>query len=55
MIWAAAERLLCLFNFGTVMQGVAPIPAGRWRAVESVGSAGLWTLPPMSGLIVRGV
>jgi alpha-glucosidase len=50
---AGAERLLCLFNFGTVAHNVSPIPAGEWRKVESVGGAGLWTLPGMSGLIVR--
>jgi alpha-glucosidase len=50
---AAAERLLCLFNFGSVTRDIAPIPAGQWRAAESVGGAGLWTLPTMSGLIVQ--
>jgi alpha-glucosidase len=49
----AAERLLCLFNFGSTTHTVAPVPAGQWRAVESVGGAGLWALPSMSGLIVQ--
>jgi len=47
------ERLLCFFNFGHMPHDVSPIPAGQWRSVESVGNAGLWTLPPMSGLIVQ--
>jgi alpha-glucosidase len=50
---AGAERLLCLFNFGNVTHTVSAIPAGEWRAVESVGGAGPWTLPAMSGLIVQ--
>jgi hypothetical protein len=50
---AAAEHLLCLFNFGSMTHAVASIPAGKWRAVESVGGAGLWTLPAMSGLIAQ--
>jgi alpha-glucosidase len=50
---AGAERLLCLFNFGRVTHTVSAAPAGKWRAVESVGGAGQWTLPGMSGLIVQ--
>jgi len=50
---AAAEHLLCLFNFGSTTHEVVPIPAGEWRVVQSVGGAGPWTLPSMSGLIMR--
>ena len=45
------QRLLCVFNLGATAQSIdAPLP-GTWQLLESVGGAGLWTLPPFSGLI----
>jgi alpha-glucosidase len=48
-----AERLLCLFNFGSTTHEASSLPAGEWRTVESVGGARQWTLPSMSGLIAQ--
>jgi alpha-glucosidase len=48
----AAERLLCLFNFGKDPHA-PPTPVGQWQVIESVGGARLDSLPPMSGLIAR--
>jgi alpha-glucosidase len=52
---AAGDHVLCVFNFERGKHQVAPIPAGQWRVLESIGEATLWTLPPMSGLIARRV
>jgi alpha-glucosidase len=50
---APDERLLCLFNFGGTAHELRPTPQGQWRALEAIGGASLWKLPPMSGLIAR--
>jgi alpha-glucosidase len=45
------ERTLCLFNLGEATVDWRPDHAQRWRLAEAVNGAGLWTLPPGSGLI----
>jgi alpha-glucosidase len=45
------DRLLCVFNFGATAQ--TPRFAQKWRILESVGAAGTWQLPPLSGLIAQ--
>lgn len=49
----AAERLLCMFNFGNTVHTREQPPAGEWRLMESAGGAALRTLPPLSGLIAQ--
>jgi alpha-glucosidase len=50
---AADEQLLCAFNFGPNEHQLSPRPEGPWRALEAIGGAQLWRLPPLSGLIAR--
>jgi alpha-glucosidase len=52
---SAGERIVCLFNFGSVTQVLEPAPPGTWRVLQSVGGAGKWTLPPRSGLLAERV
>jgi len=51
---SATGRLVCAFNLGRVPHTLQP-PPGGWRLVESVGGAGTWTLPGLSGLIAERI
>jgi alpha-glucosidase len=52
---SGAGQVVCLFNFGNAVHTLQPAPPGAWRLVESVGGAGIWVLPPLSGLIAERV
>jgi len=51
---SATGRLVCAFNLGRAPHTLQP-PPGGWRLVESVGGAGTWTLPGLSGLIAERI
>lgn len=46
------EHLLCLFNFGGAPHTLETRLPGNWRVLESVGGAGVRSLPSLSGMIV---
>ncbi|HYL72128.1 MAG TPA: alpha-amylase family glycosyl hydrolase [Candidatus Dormibacteraeota bacterium] len=48
-----AGELLCAFNFGRQSHALRSVAPGAWRVLEAVGGAGMWTLPPWSGLIAQ--
>jgi len=50
---AGAQALLCVFNLGLSARSWRPAAGREWQLVESVGGAGEWSFPPLSGLIAR--
>lgn len=49
------ERLLCVFNLGTVAHPWKPPAEGRWRIIERTGGPQDWTLPGLTGLVAERV
>ena len=52
---AADQTLLCIFNFAGETRRWAPVQRDRWRAVEAVNNADIWTLPPFGALVVEQI
>jgi alpha-glucosidase len=50
---AANQHLIGAFNFGSGVRTVSPPLPGQWLLIATVGGAGTWTLPPLSGLIAE--
>lgn len=50
---ARADQLLCVFNLGLQPRHWRPAAGREWRILESVGQAGMESLPPVSGLIAE--
>jgi len=51
---SATGRFACAFNLGHAAHALQP-PPGGWRLVESVGGAGTWNLPALSGLVAERI
>jgi len=50
---SSEQRFLCAFNLGLNARTWRPSIPRDWQVIESVGGAGEWSFPPLSGLIAR--